>query len=85
MKFYILGNKGFVAVKLDMSKAYDRVEWDFVRVIMSRIRFAKKWIDAIMKCMSIVSYSVVVNGNIGEAFYPTRGLRQGDPLSLFLF
>ncbi|XP_017609583.1 uncharacterized protein LOC108455547 [Gossypium arboreum] len=80
-----LGKNGFMAVKLDMSKAYDRVEWNFVGEVLIRMGFVKKWIEAIMKCMSTVSYTTVVNRFAGEIFYPTRGLRQGDPLSLFLF
>ncbi|KAG8499905.1 hypothetical protein CXB51_006559 [Gossypium anomalum] len=74
-----------MAVKLDMSKAYDRVEWNFVGEIMNRMGFAQEWTNSIMKCMSNVSYTTVVNGSIGEIFYPTRGLRQGNPLSPFLF
>ncbi|KAA3481092.1 reverse transcriptase [Gossypium australe] len=54
-----LGKNGFMAVKLDMSKAYDRVEWNFVGEILSRMGFAQKWIDSIMKCMSIVYYSAM--------------------------
>lgn len=71
-------------VKLDISKAYDRVEWNFIQEIMSRIGFAQKWIESIMKCISSVSYSTVVNGNKWDIFYPTTGLKQGDPLSPFL-
>lgn len=47
--------------------------------------FAKDWVDLIMSCISFISYSVNGNGSRGRIFKPTRGLRQGDPLSLFLF
>lgn len=80
-----VGKKGYMAVKVDMSKAYDRDEWNFIEKIMCKMGFARCWIESIIKCMSTVSYKVVVNGNIGESFCPSRGLRQGDPLIPFLF
>ncbi|XP_017644529.1 uncharacterized mitochondrial protein AtMg01250-like [Gossypium arboreum] len=52
---------------------------------MARMGFVINWIETIMKCLTSVSYSIVVNGYIGEKFQPTRGLCQGDPLSSFLF
>ncbi|KAA3485636.1 reverse transcriptase [Gossypium australe] len=80
-----MGKKGYMVVKLDMSKAYDRVEWDFVKQMMKKLGFESRWIELIMKCITTVSYAVVINGNRGGNFQPTMGLSQGDPLSPFLF
>jgi len=79
------GKKGYMAIKLDMSKAYDRVEWTFLEDIMIWLGFVVQWVQLIMRCVSSVSYVVLLNRNPLEVFTPTRGLRQGNPLSPNLF
>jgi hypothetical protein len=79
------GKKGYIAIKLDMSKAYDRVEWTFLEDIMIWLGFVVQWVQLIMRCVSSVSYVVLLNRNPLEVFTPTRGLRQGNPLSPNLF
>ncbi|KAK5784664.1 hypothetical protein PVK06_039190 [Gossypium arboreum] len=74
-----------MALKLDMSKAYDKVEWPFLKGMMTKLVFVGLFIDFILHCINSVQYSVLLNGDEGSSFKPSRGLHQGDLLSPYLF
>lgn len=76
---------GYMAHKLDMSKTYDRVKWSFLEQIMRRLEFEENWINLMMICVKLVSYSILVNGESKGLIHLTRGIHQGDSLFPFLF
>ena len=79
------GKDGACAVKLDMAKAYDGVEWAYLRSILLKLGFHESFVQLIMRCVQTVTFRVRVNGKLSEPFMPSRGIRQGDPLSPNLF
>ena len=79
------GKLGYIALKLDMSKTYDRVEWKFLEKVTIHLGFLGSFVSTIMSCIKSVSYVVLFNGELVGHIKPTRGLRQGNPLSPYMF
>ena len=81
MKSHNSGDFVYMALKLDMSKTYNRVEWSFLEDLMQRMGFNERWIGLVMVYIKIISYSILINGEPKCLIHPTRAIRQGDPLS----
>ncbi|RVW15133.1 hypothetical protein CK203_083332 [Vitis vinifera] len=70
---------------MDIEKAFDHVNWNFLMEVMSKMGFGHRWINWIKWCCSTASFSLLINGSPSSFFRSSRGLRQGNPLSPYLF
>lgn len=77
--------EGAMTIKLDMSIAYDRIEWPYLQAVLTKLGFSGQWKNLIMTCVTYVWYQVLVNGRSREVIIPSKGLRQGDPMSPYMF
>ncbi|XP_059654461.1 uncharacterized protein LOC132301202 [Cornus florida] len=73
------------AIKIELMKAFDSVNWDFISNCLTLLKFPQKFISLILSCISSPSFTIALNGEFQGFFKGKRGLRQGDPISPFLF
>ena len=79
------GKKGFMAIKVDLAKTYDCLEWNFIHKVLKAFHLPSALIKLILSCISSSNISILFNGGKLDTFKPSRGICQGDPLSPYIF
>ena len=72
-------------IKVDLEKAYDQLSWDFIEETLERVGLPDSWVYNIMRCIRTVRMTICWNLKTLDLVKPTRGIRQGDPMSLYIF
>ena len=78
-------NLSFHVLNVDMNKAYDRVDWNFLHAVQLTMNFSPSLINLIQECVTTVNYTLLIKGSPTQCFKHSRDHRQGDPLSPYLF